>query len=109
MQTDTSKHTPPPWRVGEGLGIVICDTMDDTTYHSPGELHAYGGALIAESIRHEANARLIAAAPDLLEACKTISALELHRTFTCANGGLPDAECSKCIALAAIAKAEAVS
>ena len=69
MQTDTSKHTPGPWRVGDELGVVICDTMNDTTYHSPSELAAYGGALIAESIRHAANAWLIVAAPELLEAC----------------------------------------
>ena len=61
-----SKHTPGPWQIGKNFGSVVCDTpvpgirgSDDTEY--------YGGHLIAESVT-EANARLIAAAPELLEA-----------------------------------------
>lgn len=59
-----SKHTPGPWRVGES-----CRTAD---------IKAGYNALIArveiESAgdRGDANARLIAAAPDLLEVCKRV-------------------------------------
>ena len=63
-----SKHTPGPWQIGKNFGSVVCDTpvpgisgSDDTEY--------YGGHLIAESVT-EANARLIAAAPELLEALR---------------------------------------
>ena len=65
-----SKHTPGPWQIGKNFGSVVCDTpvpgisgSDDTEY--------YGGHLIAESVT-EANARLIAAAPELLEALKEL-------------------------------------
>lgn len=67
--TSEFKHTPGPWHTGEGQanrivyapnGYAICDTK---------VFHCY-------STTHEdkANARLIAAAPDLLEALEAIQA-----------------------------------
>ncbi len=79
-----SKHTPGPWRV-EKTG-------------KPSKRVFAGDELIA-TIRHfftgvddvgplpsqtRANARLIAAAPDLLEACEAFAAFERH-TPDCAN------------------------
>jgi hypothetical protein len=60
----TNKHTPGPWRYWHEDGYC-------------GELNAPNGSLIAafESEPHEANARLIAAAPDLLEALQNAHAL----------------------------------
>lgn len=67
----TVKHTPGPWHIAK---------------YSPSgsytDIYANGTPLIAKVIlRHvsineqKANARLIAAAPDLLEACEAIAAL----------------------------------
>lgn len=59
------KHTPGPWRLDDN---VHCD-VTDSKYHcidAGNGYHPYGFH-IAEFLR-EADARLIAAAPDLLEA-----------------------------------------
>ena len=52
-------HTPGPWRVLHGIGVF---PMDSDSH----------GIALAEHHRgeHEANARLMAAAPDLLAACQ---------------------------------------
>jgi hypothetical protein len=59
-------HTPGPWHTGEGkaativytdIGFAICDAKVFHGRHGQGESNA--------------NARLLAAAPDLLEACET--------------------------------------
>ncbi len=65
-----NKHTPGPWRPGKSYSSVVADyptrlRSEDATED---EVSAYGGHLIAESIFNEADKRLIAAAPDLLEA-----------------------------------------
>ena len=57
-------HTPGPWRVGNCRSVVADSPMG--THSEQDNVAYYGGALVAESIRTEANARLIAAAPDLL-------------------------------------------
>lgn len=68
MKTKTT-HTPGPWEVSEGRGFRSIKASD-------------GGHVIASDQGEftgnwEANARLIAAAPDLLEAAKhTLSVLE---------------------------------
>lgn len=64
-----SKHTPGPWDVNEGdFGIYQLETSDQIaevfSHHPPAEL--------------EANARLIAAAPELLEALKHARSQMLH-------------------------------
>lgn len=54
-----SKHTPGPWSVREDIGAV---------FDRDGLPIATGGSESYEE--YQANARLIAAAPELLEACK---------------------------------------
>lgn len=77
QKTDTSaeapKHTPGPWKIenvqvwksrGDPAQVRIIGSTDNNV----------GGELVADINlgwgNHEANARLIAAAPDLLAACK---------------------------------------
>jgi hypothetical protein len=101
-----SKHTPGPWFVGEILGMVgaepnqtgqeyICD-LYDTSYDIGREWKEInqgddGNGMI------KANARLISAAPDLLEALREL--LD-HVNAHCVTEG----DCNQ--AKAAIAKAE---
>ncbi|TLX12106.1 hypothetical protein [Rhizobium sp. MHM7A] len=101
-----SKHTPGPWHVDpkspeesffedvnvlrhDGLAIAVCVHNGDILPPEP-----------------EANARLIAAAPDLLEALKEFASMP------CETDGAEDLEggcCRTCRARAAIAKAESSS
>jgi glucose-6-phosphate dehydrogenase assembly protein OpcA len=55
-------YTPGSWRIGRTKSTIVCDTKDETTHHT-----LYSGALIAESIKHEPNARLIAASPIMFD------------------------------------------
>lgn len=93
--TDETKHTPGPWQfeVNE-LGTVI--TKDGSSIGS-----AFGSrAITGGDLPHEANGRLIAAAPDLLNAANaTLRALE-------AEYGRRGAEVNFTALYAAIAKAE---
>src|SRR5690349_13380102 len=59
-------HTPGPWRVMQGVVRPRVSTADGSTTVA-GNICSLGNAEIGE-----ANARLIAAAPDLLAACKFI-------------------------------------
>ena len=61
-----SHHTPGPWKTGTG---AFADQVfvDDQTGEQGND---WGENLICETAGSEANARLIAAAPDLLEALK---------------------------------------
>ena len=86
-------HTPGPWRLGRSGTTVVCDTeIPQWKTGDPGSLEAYGGHLVGESMTL-VNARLIAAAPELLEALETMVA------------GRIEWEASLDIARAAIAKA----
>jgi len=60
------------WSLGKQLGTVITDDKEGFPpgYQSEDSLEYYGGYVIAESIAKPADAKLIAAAPDLLAACK---------------------------------------
>lgn len=96
-----TKHEPGPWIThGDLIGTAKCDW-----WHEGNEL------VIAKALRYggtrptDANARLIAAAPELLEACKSaVPFLKDHVSLTIHDGP------SDRIALdkieAAIAKAE---
>ena len=68
-----SAHTPGPWSSGysEGRG-TLCVRAADTWIC--GELLAENGTAISQQ-EAEANARLIAAAPELLEAVKKLLAV----------------------------------
>jgi len=73
--------TPGPWRVGHGNTVVADSEIG--TYADADNIAAYGGALIAESIRTAANARLMAAAPSLLATLELLVDLVY----------VPDADC----------------
>lgn len=66
----TTKTTPGPWRIGKTCGAVVADEPTSGGRWSGHEdVTFYGGHLVCESVAMESNARLIAAAPDLREAC----------------------------------------
>ena len=77
MSTDT-KHTPGPWKVSrdtrtifastEGAGVLIRG-VEQTI---PQIAHVIGNGFAATLEEQKANARLIAAAPDLLSACRDV-------------------------------------
>jgi len=88
--TDKQTHTPGPWNVGTGW-IYAGDTPKGTKPICEG---------LPITPEGDANAQLIAAAPELLEACKGIlAALSQNKTF------LADIEYCKTTAQAAIANA----
>lgn len=61
-------HTPGPWRVGDFPFDVITDEPD--TYHRVATIASDQQGLNRGREESEANVRLIAAAPELLEACR---------------------------------------
>lgn len=104
-----SGHTKGPWRVEEGTTLVwgACNPDDLTNYGmgypvaecriTPISSWAKG----PDSDEGEANARLIAAAPDLLEVAKRLASLE-HEDMGRAFPSREDIAAAR----AAIAKAE---
>lgn len=86
-----NQFTPGPWTVsGQSIvagNVCIATIEDDGGYEAPSE-------------QRESNARLIAAAPELFEACRELLA---HGSFK-ANGA--EAEAAAQRAIAVIAKAE---
>lgn len=98
-----SEHTPGPWRVhdefilagGEGRGgRVIAMNHDRIHYECEPE--------------NEANAHLIAAAPDLLAACIDTLVEMREAGWTCScSAGYP--ACAKCKIRAAVAKAQGLA
>ncbi len=86
-----SEHTPGPWVIASGshvcgrwTGMVRIEASED--FHSNGQDYPDGGStksytnvvcgLSGHSETAIANANLIAAAPDLLAACKAVDELE---------------------------------
>jgi len=66
------------WKVGKYGSTVVSDTKQQNTNfpsstnpteRNNNEIEFYGGYLVAESIGNNKSAKLIAAAPELLEAC----------------------------------------
>ena len=78
-KTQTHTHTPGPWILGKKIGIA----------YYPGKIYAGDHIEIVEvptgDAKSDANARLIAAAPDLLAAAKEV--------FDTLNDGPADREC----------------
>ena len=70
-----TSHTPGPWRTGEdGHNILSAQPgerpkMLASVYH---DLGGVGGLTSKEHAEAHANARLMAAAPDLLAACRAV-------------------------------------
>ena len=59
----TDKHTPGPWRVDDNYVLCLYDGRPNNICR-----------MLGRGDETEANARLIAAAPDLLEACEVMVA-----------------------------------
>ena len=60
-----TKHTPGPWVIENNRSFPMIVARDGGKYD--------GACICPEVCNGEANARLIAAAPELLEACKIIA------------------------------------
>lgn len=104
--TETVKHSPGPWRVadrGGEIARIFAGSREQTIGNEVAVIYASGPA------EHQANARLIASAPELLEACALFTAAA-HEARDILNG--KGFACPASIALAAekarnaIAKAE---
>ena len=66
------KWTPGPWRANSRVNAVVADEFAPGMYGvSPMAVDHYGGHLIGESIAPQ-NLAIIAAAPDLAEACRML-------------------------------------
>lgn len=72
-----SKHTQGPWRIGKHPQYIVSDAkVINTNFPSPPnqaisddkETEYYGGYMICESVGNSSDAKLIAAAPELLGA-----------------------------------------
>ena len=75
MKTETeTKHTPGPWHAG---------TMNETGQAIFPESGGFNICILSpvRDYNQEANANLIAAAPELLEACKTGARMLLRNTL----------------------------
>jgi hypothetical protein len=92
-------HTPGPWKaVGQAVYAETPQDIDHSRHHGYDEREP-DGFLIAESIPHEATARLIAAAPDLLAALEQVAEWAARHDTVEGTGAL------FAFALATIAKA----
>ncbi len=104
-----TRHTPGPWEIDEGDGMPIAK-VSFRAITAPGVAHV-GAGLSRDEI--DANARLIAAAPDLLEGLTALLADPYGCRF-CDSGRLRtpnhpgkghDATCGFVLAHAAIERA----
>ncbi|ASC68619.1 hypothetical protein B9P52_31995 [Achromobacter denitrificans] len=75
----SAQHTPGNWRPGKPGGTVVSDQPlpNYTLNGGHDEVEHYGGYLIAESIWRAEDARLIAAAPALLEALEALLGMDV--------------------------------
>lgn len=99
--TMTTEHTPGPWRILDHS--ILCDNVN-----AYGNFHIASFDRCDERLTEEdhANARLIAAAPDLLEACER-AAKSCHHP-ACPNNG-QDCTCHVRLAQNAVTKAKATN
>jgi hypothetical protein len=112
-----SKHTPGPWKVficddgGQWSGWPLSIFTDDTerTIVRPGGFYPYEWDRGVSEREAVANARLIAAAPDLLEAVKELMDLPLNHPISMTVDERKRMWAAHETARAAIAKAEGQS
>ena len=64
-----TKHTPGPWRVAKGPLCFLVGTVDAVLD---------GRAAVVAEVRRENDARLIAAAPELLDALRVIARISVN-------------------------------
>ena len=83
-----TKPTPGPWRIGK-MSVLYTSIVSVRTGREVAAVARWEGRLRAESI---ANRRLVAAAPDLLEACK----LALERASGARKHDCPGFDCATC-------------
>lgn len=97
------KHTPGPWKLYQAQEHSTLEVQDGCGTHSKNAVVHWAGFDSSDKPQAEklANARLITAAPDLLEAAKTLAAWDQSTDDT----ALLSIACSK--ARVAIAKATA--
>jgi hypothetical protein len=97
-----NKHTPGPW---QARGSTVLANSHIGTNCTDADVAVYGAPLVCESIRSDANARLIAASPCMLEALRNIVNLWDHHASAHGDGTIfPLHEAAR----AAISKAEGV-
>ena len=72
MVADREAGTPGPWMIGHAYRSIVSDA--NTGYDRPDDVDAYGGHLVCESVKWDANARRIARLPDLEAAYLTLAA-----------------------------------
>jgi hypothetical protein len=78
----TDKHTPGPWEWAESYnGLWNPETREEVLTHQD-----YEGMWLSYGASQDANARLIAAAPDLLDALRGIVALWDHHASAHGDG-----------------------
>src|SRR5258708_5011176 len=98
------KHTPGPWSVGDGSAESMYAGSNIVQAHRPDSAALFNLADVNIHFEAEANARLIAAAPELLEALRQCMP-QIHEcaSANCAADG--HHECPYGLARAAIKKA----
>ena len=102
---DMTKHTPGPWSTHrEGFSTVYVEAR---LRQGVIQEVAACGPTEAGQEQQEANARLIAAAPELLDALEMVIKEQAPSYHECIDDGEP--ECAWCIARKAMAKARGES
>lgn len=88
-----AEHTPGPWAFRQRKGIRVVKLKRD--HWEAAHPNGFGVAIIFGN--DDSNARLIAAAPELLEAAELLEKAEHNRQFCdeCEDEGEPEA-CGKC-------------
>jgi len=95
-------HTPGPWKLHRYPGHVEAENGLGCCDHEAIIVNTLGHSCNAEGLQEEQedNARLIAAAPDLLEALRGLVEMEFESDH---DGS--DEDCNLCVAFVAITKA----